>query len=210
MSETFVTLVPPLFDTFGTPATIETAITEGLWIATANLWVVQTKPTPAIVYQQRSLSRKWAPGKLDVLVGGKIDAGEKPVDALLREAKEEMNLTIDESSIHFIGKNLHVGIIGDAYLHTVPHIFLSTDNRDLKDYKLQKEEVAGIFSLPINVLVDLHNKKIDSFETKGLDAEGNGINLIVTRESFPENWDNYHHKIAVLIQRYLKGEQVLY
>ncbi|WKZ30247.1 MAG: hypothetical protein QY314_00540 [Candidatus Dojkabacteria bacterium] len=72
--ETFDTLLPPLFTTKG-PAKSYDELTSSDWIATANLWIVR-KSTQSILYQQRSMSKSWAPGKLDVIVGGKVNAGE--------------------------------------------------------------------------------------------------------------------------------------
>ncbi|KAB2212213.1 NUDIX domain-containing protein, partial [Staphylococcus epidermidis] len=43
--------------------------------------------------------------------GGKIEEGESPVHALLREVKEELNLTLTMDEIEYIGT-----IVGPAYL----------------------------------------------------------------------------------------------
>lgn len=45
--------------------------------------------------------------------------------------------------------------------------------------------------------------------TKALTAGGDEIDIKVNKSSFPENWDNYHYKIAVLADRYFKGEKDL-
>lgn len=52
--------------------------------------------------QKRSPRKDIQPNKWDSSVGGHIDLGEKPREAALREAKEEIGLTLSE--IHFIDK----------------------------------------------------------------------------------------------------------
>ena len=44
------------------------------------------------------------------------------------------------------------------------------------------------------------------FTTKGLTNRGKEIQIKVNKNSFPFNWDNYHFKIALLAERFLKGE----
>lgn len=52
--------------------------------------------------QKRSARKDIQPNKWDSSVGGHIDLGENPLNAALREAKEEIGLTLSE--IHFIDK----------------------------------------------------------------------------------------------------------
>jgi len=205
----FTTLVPPFFDNKGPDTTCEEAIENHLWIATVNLWVLKTDPTPSIVYQVRSKSKKWAPGKLDVLVGGKVDAGENFMQALQREANEEIGVNFDPGNITFIGKNLHVGIAGEKFVHTVPHIHLTIDNRNLKEYKMIDGEVEAIVAAPLDDLINLFEKDSFSFTAKGIDLNGEDFTMSVNKEKLPENWDDYHYKIAKIAKRYIAGEKNL-
>lgn len=44
------------------------------------------------------------------LPGGKIEAGERPIDAAIREAYEELNVVLDESLVRYVGR-----VEGPAY-----------------------------------------------------------------------------------------------
>jgi len=50
-------------------------------------------PGDRLVLQKRSLDKKIQPGKWDTAVGGHLSTGEKIIDALYREAEEEIGLT---------------------------------------------------------------------------------------------------------------------
>jgi len=59
-------LIPPTFEPSGQTKVLKQAWADEDWISTFNLWVVQSKPVPAILYQQRSSNSSWEPNKLDV------------------------------------------------------------------------------------------------------------------------------------------------
>lgn len=199
------TLLPPLFQDFGPSSSLETAIAENRWIATVNLWILQTEPIPSILYQQRSMNKSWAPGKLDVVAGGKVDEGETLIETLLRETKEEIGLDVPPSACTYIGKRLHVGETQYGFQNTVLNLYFTVNNQPLSEYVLQKEEVAGIYNLDIDLLLKLHRGELESFWATGLDDSGKESKINVTPALFPENWDNYHQKITELAKKYFEG-----
>jgi len=82
----FSTLLPPLFNEPGDNVTREEAIENGLWIATVNLWLITDNDEGSIIYQVRGKDKAWAPGKLEVEVGGKVGADESSFQAIKRES----------------------------------------------------------------------------------------------------------------------------
>ncbi len=56
----------------------------------------------ALYLQKRPLWKDIQPGKWDTAVGGHVDVGESPQDALLREVREELGIT--EFTPEFVGK----------------------------------------------------------------------------------------------------------
>lgn len=202
------TLTPPTFAKSGVIKPRDQAIADGDWIGTFNLWVIQSEPEPSIIYQQRSPNSTWAPDKLDVTAGGHYQAGETIFDGL-REVKEELNRTYKKDQLTYFGRKLHVSPdIHGFTRHNVVDIFFVTDNSPLTTYTLEKEEVFAIVSCPIKKLIQAHAQKT-SFKAKALKNDGEKIDITISSDSFPYNWDNYHFKIALLAERYLKGEKNL-
>ncbi len=199
-------LTPPAFEKSGVVKQKDEAIKNEDWIGTFTLWILQSSPTPAIIYQQRNPDKLWEPGKLDLTVGGHYQAGET-IFGGLREVKEELGKVYKENELTYLGRRLYVGPDTNKHVrHNVVDIFFATDNSPLPSYILQTEEVFALVICPIQKLLEVHTKKT-SFIAHGLNNKGEKISIPVSIDSFPYNWDNYHFKIAQLANRYLKGEK---
>jgi hypothetical protein len=202
-------LVSPLFKPSGEIKTREQAHDDGDWIGTFNLWIFTRKPEPSIIYQQRSMQKKWAPGLLDVAAGGHYQAGEKLLDGL-REVEEELGKRYAVDQLRYLGRSLFVGTdVKKRRLNEVIDLYMTEDNNPLSSYKLQVEEVNAIFACPVRELLRVNRDAAYSFMVKGLDSAGKATELEVQKRSFPENWNDYHYKMAILADRYFKGEQDL-
>lgn len=202
-------LLPPTFKKTGKTKTLRQAWDDEDWIGTFNLWIVQTKPVPAIVYQQRSPKSDWAPSKLDVTAGGHYSAGEKIFDGL-REVKEELGISYKAKDLTYFGRKLHISPdIRGKMRQNVVDIFVVIDNSPLTDYVLQEEEVYAVCSCPIDKLIKTHTQKDYFFKVDALTNQRKKITIKVTKNSFPFNWDNYHFKIALLAGKFVKKEKHL-
>jgi hypothetical protein len=206
MNEHVDILEPPDFKPSGVVKTRDQAQKDGDWIGTFNLWILTRLPEPAIIYQQRSLKKDWAPGKLDVAAGGHYTSGESLLDGL-REASEELGVDINSDHLKPLGKKLHVSKAKDGtMLYTAVDMYLAEESWPLKSYKLQKEEVDAIVALPVAELLKVHRNEHYSFSAVGLDSDQTPLNIKVVQSSFPVNLDRYHYKMAVLADRYFKGD----
>lgn len=207
--ELFDVLAPPLFEKTGVVKTLGQVLADHDWIGTFNLWIVQSVPQPAIVYQQRSPEASWAPLKLDVAAGGHFQAGEELKDGM-REVREELGKDYRFEDVNLLGRRLNVGVdIKGRLRQTVVSLALIEDNSPIESYVLQETEVFAICTLPLADLLRVHVEPDYSFEIEGLTSQGVKIRIPVTSDSFPPNWDNYHYKMALLVQRYLAGEKAL-
>lgn len=209
MDEQVDILVPPLFVPNGQTKTRQQAYNDGDWIGTFNLWIVTRSPEPAIIYQQRSPNSPWAPNALDVSAGGHLQAGEKLTDGL-REVDEELGKQYKPSQLLSLGRKIYVGHNSDGSSHNnIIDLYMVEDNSPLDSYTQQMSEVYALCVCPIAELLHAHQDDTYSFTAKGLTAEGKPIDITVNKQLFPQNWDNYHYKIAILADRYCKGEKNL-
>ncbi|MEO6761260.1 MAG: NUDIX domain-containing protein [Candidatus Saccharimonadales bacterium] len=209
MDEKVDILLPPLFEPSGQIKTRRQANHDGDWIGSFNLWIVSPKPEPCIIYQQRSPQSTWGPNLLDVAVGGHLQAGEG-LDGGLREAREEIGRLYEPKQLKFLGKTLYVGFNLDGSGHNEAiDVYLTEDSSTLADYVLQPEELYAIFACPISQLLSVHRNANYSFVAHGLLANGEPTEYSVNQQSFPQNYSKYHFKMALLADRYFKGEKDL-
>ncbi|OGM22531.1 hypothetical protein A2961_02840 [Candidatus Woesebacteria bacterium RIFCSPLOWO2_01_FULL_39_21] len=202
-------LTPPTFTKSGIIKTIKQAWNNEDWIGTFNLWIIQSEPIPSVVYQVRSPKSSWAPGKLDVTAGGHYSSGEELEDGL-REVKEELGKRYKPKELTYLGRKMHVSPdVNGKMRQNIVDISFILDNSQLSTYLLQEAEVYAITSLPIGELIKVHSKLEYQFQAEAFVADGKTIKLDVKKDSFPFNWDNYHFKIALLADRFLKGEKNL-
>jgi protein-tyrosine-phosphatase/8-oxo-dGTP pyrophosphatase MutT (NUDIX family) len=73
---------------------------KGLWHRGCH--VVVTTPDKKTLVQQRSKNIYFSPGMLDISLGGHVDTGETPEQAMKREIKEEMGLSVEQSDLHLL------------------------------------------------------------------------------------------------------------
>lgn len=201
-------LTPPDFAKTGQVKSKTQALKDGDWLGTFHLWIIQNQPLPAILYQQRSPNSVWGPMLLDVTVGGYYQAGENRTDGL-REVKEELGVSYDPKTVTYLGRKIFFGSDqNSAMRHSVVDVHLIKDNRRLDQFTLQQKEVYALCLCPIDYLIKLHTLK-KPFQAPAILAAGQKTIIDVTPDLIPYNWDNYHFKIALLAQRFLRGEKNL-
>lgn len=127
----------------GRVASYDEVYQEGLWHRGAH--VVIYTPDKEIVMQKRAPTLSYHPDEIEVSVGGGVEAGEQPLDAAVRESKEELGISINKSKVHFIGKSKF-----NHAVHGQHHrIFLYTyavcvPRRDLK-FSIDRTETSAAF-----------------------------------------------------------------
>ena len=85
-----------------------------------------------IYLQKRPLSKKIQPGKWDTAVGGHIDLGESVEQALLRETREELGITLHETPqkiAHYVFESEREREL--VFVHKIIHDGLITPSEEL-------------------------------------------------------------------------------
>lgn len=86
----------------GKVASYDEVHTRGLWCRAVH--VIIYTPEKEIVMQKRAPSLKYHPNEIEISVGGGVDAGETPIQAGIREIKEELGIILSEQDLKFIDK----------------------------------------------------------------------------------------------------------
>lgn len=137
----------------GTSAPKTEIHTKGHYHHTGHLWLYTSEGK--ILLQQRSSKKLICPLLWDVSVAGHIDAGESIEEGLIREASEEIGLTLIENDLKKIGvfecfQSYPNGIIDNEFHNTYIAKLLVTIN----DLIPQKEEVEALKLISIEEFRD--------------------------------------------------------
>jgi isopentenyl-diphosphate delta-isomerase len=77
---------------------------NGILHAASHVWIWRkNNDTLEILLQKRAADKRTWPNRYDISAAGHIDLGETPLDAALREAKEEINLEIVAQELKLFG-----------------------------------------------------------------------------------------------------------
>ena len=75
---------------------------RGLLHRVVHCWILQ-ESQPVFWFQQRAHTKKDFPDCFDLPCGGHVDAGETPIQAMLRELREEIGLHVTENDLISLG-----------------------------------------------------------------------------------------------------------
>ena len=121
---------------------------KGWFHPTVHIWFFTEDGN--VLIQQRAENKNTFPLLWDVSVAGHIAAGEKIVNAAVREVKEEIGVRIAESDLQktgiFKAVHKHQGNLMDCEFH---HVFIARLKVPLNSLILQKSEVAAVRLVPI-------------------------------------------------------------
>jgi 8-oxo-dGTP pyrophosphatase MutT (NUDIX family) len=121
---------------------------------------VMDSAVPTVLLTQRTASLSKHGGQI-AFPGGRIDDGETPLQAAMREAREETGL-----ASHFIEP---LGYL-DGYLTVTGYFIVPVVARILPGHTFtpQASEVDDIFDVPLQFLLDENNRETQTKEWKGM------------------------------------------
>jgi isopentenyl-diphosphate Delta-isomerase len=125
---------------------------DGDWHGAAHVWILNTMSQ--ILIQRRSSTKENWPNLWDVSVAGHLSAGEAPVEAAIREAKEELGVTLVPDECRYLFSvaervSLNNGKYVDNEYH---HVFLVEKDLDVRDLKFTDGEVAEVSFIALREL----------------------------------------------------------
>ncbi|ERI94875.1 hydrolase, NUDIX family [Clostridiales bacterium oral taxon 876 str. F0540] len=147
---------------------------EGFWHKSFQCWFVGIdNEEEYIMFQKRQFDKDTYPNLLDITAAGHLSAGETVEDAC-REIKEELGLDVKFQEVTPIGiikeQKSEVNFIDNEFAN----VFLYYCSTPIEKFKLQQEEVTGIYKVNLSDIVKLFNKKIDFVDMNGYKINESG------------------------------------
>lgn len=176
---------------------------EGLWHQVIHCWIIDTK-SKAIIYQQRSKSKKLYPLKLDVSVAGHCLTDEKPIDSVLREAKEELGITLDRQNLSFLGIRTFSSAQDGSINREFQHVYFYPTVVNTEVIQIDKNEVDGFTLIEPQTVISLY--KSDSRYGAKIHNNNTVKDVLITKDHLIPSVDQYNLKIPLLVQRFLQND----
>lgn len=121
---------------------------KGWFHPTVHIWFFTSQGR--VLLQKRSDLKDTFPGLWDVSVAGHVSAGENPIQAALREVREEIGLSVSPEDLAFIGRfkseHHHPGNLTDREFH---HCYLCELGVPLESLQPAEGEVAALELIPL-------------------------------------------------------------
>ena len=175
----------------------------GLWHQSFHCWIFNPE-TNKLLIQLRSKDKSTHPNLLDISAAGHISAGENIIDGM-RELEEELNLFVDDNKLIYAGcwkQATNLGKVGDPnyknreFCHTY---FLFEKDKKLSDYKIQEEELDGLFEVELNDLKDLFLKNKQTIIIEGFTKDnGYGYKWEVSLSNFVDRGNIWLKAINII------------
>lgn len=115
---------------------------DGSWHRAAHIWAYNSKGE--ILLQLRAKNKKLYPGVWDCSSAGHVSLGEEPLVSGIREAKEEIGLSIKKEDLEFFKIFKREQSPQGASDKEFYYVYFYNYDGDISNLKLQKEEVEKI------------------------------------------------------------------
>lgn len=117
-----------------------------------------------VILQLRQPKKEGSPNKWDVSCGGHCSDGEPPEIGVLREAKEELDISILPKKLIFLTTSRHSSQEGKN--QELIHIYLYKMNFNIDNINFQKEEISQLKFINIKELKKLYQQKESSLANR--------------------------------------------
>lgn len=117
---------------------------KGILHAASHVWIWRENSNGReVLLQKRAPGKRTWPNRYDISAAGHIDLGELPIEAAIRETKEEIGFEVDVNKLAYIGVHRAHLRAGDAIENEFQFLY-SFKLDDNSKFTLESEEVGGI------------------------------------------------------------------
>ncbi len=178
---------------------------EGLWHRTFHCWIyIRDDQGVQLMFQKRHPDKDTFPDQLDITSAGHLLAGELPEDGV-RELEEELGLVVPFEHLQEIGiiedSTVGPGIIDNELCH----VYAYPCSQPLEQYRLQADEVIGLFRIPLNAVEKLFAGEVTSIDAIGFNLLPDGSKqretLQVSASDFVPHEERYYQTVFAAVKR---------
>ena len=176
----------------------------GLWHRCFHCWIAAPETPsggPYLFVQRRATEKETWPDRLDVSVGGHLEAGEEALDGL-REVEEELGLEVTPRELVPLGTRRAELEIPAGLDREFQEVFLLVRALSQGDLRLQEEEVAAVVRLRLDAAEALYEEGEVSAEEW---ADGETSPISVRLADFVPGEDYYLLRAARAARAALEG-----
>ncbi|OXM85544.1 NUDIX hydrolase [Paenibacillus rigui] len=166
---------------------------KGYWHQTFQCWIVSSfadetaigpdSSKPALLFQMRHPDKDTFPGLLDISCAGHLLAGEQVEDGL-RELVEELGVEVVFEQLLPCGSYREEQYISPNLIdRELCHVFILPREQALKDYRLQEDEVTGLYRIGLADVRLLAQGKAEHIVAEGVETDAEG-KLVPVRRTF--------------------------
>ncbi len=108
------------------------------------------------------------PNILDISFSGHIKSGETPLEAVLREGKEELGIVIDQANLRYLFSCHEYGEFEGYYENEIDDVFLYRTDIPVEEYRFCDNEVQSVIYLPIEqlrIMVEMKNSVLMPYKS---------------------------------------------
>ncbi|MDP8950888.1 MAG: NUDIX domain-containing protein [Actinomycetota bacterium] len=177
----------------------------GLWHRCFHCWIAAPETSsggPYLFVQRRAAGKDTWPNRLDVTVGGHLQAGESALDGL-REVEEELGLAVAAGDLVPLGARKAEKKIPAGLDREFQEVFLLIRSLEKGDLNLQEEEVAAVLRLRLDDVETLYGGLEVTAEEW---AEGTSPVSVCLADFIPDE-DNYLLRVSRATRATLAGER---
>lgn len=122
---------------------------EGVRHRTSHVWIARNRNGRIqLLLQKRCMQKDSFPGCYDISSAGHIPAGDDYIPSAIRELKEELNVTVQESDLIYCGQ-VHKDVDSEFHRqpfhdHQISNVYLLWLDREAEEFELQTEEIESV------------------------------------------------------------------
>ena len=188
---------------------------KGFWHQTFHCWIIDSNGR--LIVQLRSKDKSTNPNLLDISGAGHLSSGESIEDGV-RELKEELGLTVNPKDLIYAGyfkwaSDNESKKIVPYHNREFCHTFFLKSDIPLNQYRLQPEELDGIFSVELDDIKKLFSNKVETIKINGYIREYNNSLSANERDVSIKDFakhDNLWLKVANIIEDINSGRDQVF